>query len=54
VDDQEGIVKVGKKMLKRLGYNEEKANGLGIKAFLMKPIIQAELSKITRQVLDTR
>jgi CheY-like chemotaxis protein len=31
---------------------EEKAKGLGIQAFLMKPIIHAELAKIIRQVLD--
>lgn len=116
VDDQEAIVKVGKKMLKRFGYNvesstspiealelfraapdhydlvitdmtmpnmtgdklaqelmkvrpdipvilftghseritEKKAKDLGIKAFLLKPIIQAKLANITRQVLDTR
>ena len=31
---------------------EEKAKGLGIKAFVMKPIIQTELVNIIRQVLD--
>jgi CheY-like chemotaxis protein len=114
VDDDESIVKVAEKMLKRMGYKvesntnpikalelfraapddydlvitdmtmpnitgdklakelmkvspdipvilftghsecitEEKAKGFGIQAFLMKPVIQPELAKVIRKVLD--
>lgn len=34
--------------------NNEKAKALGIKGFLMKPIIKSELSRIVRQVLESQ
>ena len=33
-------------------FNEEKAKAMGIKGFLMKPVIQSELAKMVRGVLD--
>jgi YesN/AraC family two-component response regulator len=32
--------------------NQEKAQAMGIKGFLLKPVIKSEMAKIVRRVLD--
>jgi CheY-like chemotaxis protein len=32
--------------------NQNRANAIGVKGFLMKPIVQSELAQMVRKVLD--